>query len=350
MNYFGQSAELESADALPVVANRKQGNASVWIFAVVCLVSGWMLFSALSSAREIAVGNGLTPKASSSNVAIASPPPLTLPPDWDAFAARPQPRPMLLRRLDRPMRVPRRMTVQPAPVQYTPPHANPTEPRVEQPPAISSPARQIVYDAERDQRPVSEPRERNVVEEGRVRATRFVNPAFTVPRGTIITAVLETAIDTTRPGAVRALVQRDVKGFDGSRVLITRGSRLFGTYEGGIAQGQKRAMVRWARLIRPDGVIVNLDSPASDPLGRAGIVGDVETHFWTRFGNALLGSAVSIGTNVAQGAIGGPSVILQNGQAVTQTTTGVEPTLQVDHGTSVSVFVAQDLDFSDVDQ
>ena len=182
-------------------------------------------------------------------------------------------------------------------------------------------------------------------------ATRFANPAFTVPRGTVIPAVLETAIDSTRPGGVRALVQRDVKGFDGSRVLIQRGSRLYGEYEGGVSQGQDRALVRWTRLIRPDGVVINLNSPAADPLGRAGIKGDVDTHFWTRFGNALLGSAFTIGSTVAQGAIGGGAVVVQNGQQVAQTPpTGVQPTLRVDHGTSVSVFVAQDLDFSSVDR
>jgi type IV secretion system protein VirB10 len=349
MNYVPQPAEMEAEDALPTVANRKQSNASVWIFAAFCLLGGWMVFSALSASRDADAMGGLTP--SETSLSISSPPPLDLPAEWDPFVSEPQARPVLLRQIERPAPGPQRPPqTRPAPPSYSPrPSTPPAEPIAER--ATAGPAPRIVYDAARDQRPVASPRERGLVEEDRVRATRFANPAFTVPRGTVIPAVLETAIDSTRPGAVRALVQRPVRGFDGSRVLIQRGSRLFGTYEGGIAQGQKRALVRWTRLIRPDGVVINLDSPASDPLGRAGIEGDVDTHFWTRFGNALLGSAVTIGTTAAQGAFGGGGVILQNGVAASQTeTTGVQPTLRVDHGTSVSVFVAQDLDFADVDQ
>jgi len=63
--------------------------------------------------------------------------------------------------------------------------------------------------------------------------------------------VLETAFDSTRPGLARALVQSDVRGFDGSRVLIPRGSRLIGEYRSDVAPGQHRALVNWTRLIRP---------------------------------------------------------------------------------------------------
>ena len=50
--------------------------------------------------------------------------------------------------------------------------------------------------------------------------------------------------------------------------------------------------VQWQTLTRPDGVQIALDSPAADPLGRAGIGGKVNTHFWSRFGNALLQSTL----------------------------------------------------------
>jgi type IV secretion system protein VirB10 len=35
-------------------------------------------------------------------------------------------------------------------------------------------------------------------------------------------AVLESALDSTRPGLARAIISRDVSGFDGSHVLIAR--------------------------------------------------------------------------------------------------------------------------------
>lgn len=357
MTYVPASEDLHVEDARPLVAQSRLSNTGVWVFAVVCLLGGYMLFDALNDRRTDAQGEGIATSADRSETFIASPPPLSLPPEF-AEANPPLARPILLRATPRtinsPPPAPPAPRAQPQPRSASSAVTPPVEPSALSPPAFSlsgpdGPAPRIVYDAARDG--VTPPRDRAVIEEGRVKATRFSNPAFTVPRGTVIPAVLETAIDSTRPGAVRALVQRDVRGFDGSRVLIHRGSRLYGEYSGDIAQGQKRALVKWVRLIRPDGVIIQLDSPASDPLGRAGIEGDVDTHFWTRFGNALLGTALDVGGTLAAGAIGGGVVVLPGGQQVARTQTqGPQPTLRVDHGTSVSVFVAQDLDFSDVDR
>jgi type IV secretion system protein VirB10 len=192
-------------------------------------------------------------------------------------------------------------------------------------------------------------------EEGsaRVTAERFLNPSLTIPQGTVIPAVLETALDSTRVGGVRALVQRDVSGFDGSRVLIPRGSRLYGEYEASLQPGQNRALVRWTRLIRPDGVTIALDSPSSDPLGRAGIQGKVDTKFLQRFGGALLQSVLDIGVGVAVNrATDGVIVALPGSTQNVRVTEPeqIQPTLKVKHGTSVSVFVARDLDFSTVDR
>ena len=53
-------------------------------------------------------------------------------------------------------------------------------------------------------------------------AKAMVNPATTVTQGTLIPAVLETAIDTNVPGYVRAVVSQDVRSFDGTRVLVPR--------------------------------------------------------------------------------------------------------------------------------
>jgi type IV secretion system protein VirB10 len=96
------------------------------------------------------------------------------------------------------------------------------------------------------------------------KATRMKNPGQTVSQGTLIPAVLETAINSDLPGYVRAVVSSDIRSFDGSRVLVPRSSRLIGQYKSGVAGGQTRAYVMWTRLIRPDGVSVALASPAVD--------------------------------------------------------------------------------------
>jgi type IV secretion system protein VirB10 len=187
-----------------------------------------------------------------------------------------------------------------------------------------------------------------------VHASRLLNPTLTVPQGTVIAGVLETALNSTRAGAARAIVSRDVTGFDGARVLIPRGSRLYGEYGSDVAPGQRRALIRWQRLTRPDGVIINLDSPAADPLGRAGVEGRVNSHFLARFGSAILQSVLDIGVGLATRSVRDDAVIIglpgSTQQITGQQASQVQPTLSVRQGTSVSVFVARDLDFSTVER
>ena len=175
---------------------------------------------------------------------------------------------------------------------------------------------------------------------------------MTVVQGTLIPAVLETALDSTRPGQVRAVVSRDIAGFDGSRVLIPRGSRLIGNYEADLADGQSRAFVEWTRLVRPDGVTIALASPAADLQGRAGVPGRVNTHFLARFGSALLQTTLNLGGSALGRSIGGDSPVVVALPGATQNVTpantgsGIRPTLRVAAGARVSVFVARDLEFS----
>ncbi|WP_162302021.1 TrbI/VirB10 family protein, partial [Croceibacterium ferulae] len=114
-----------------------------------------------------------------------------------------------------------------------------------------------------------------------------VDPRTTVTQGTMIPAVLETAINTDVPGYVRAVVSQDVRSFDGMRILVPRSSRLIGQYQSGLQAGQRRAYVIWTRLIRPDGVSVALASPASAFDGSGGLPGRVDNHFFQRFGSSI---------------------------------------------------------------
>lgn len=188
----------------------------------------------------------------------------------------------------------------------------------------------------------------------RVRATRLRHRETTIMQGTLIPAVLETALDSTRPGQARALVIEDVRGYGGKNILVPRGSRLFGEYQADLAPGQNRALVQWTRLDRPDGVTVPIASPAADPLGRAGIRGRVNSHFFERFGAAILQSSLDLGVSVAARSIGnGPVVVAVPGGALGQNVVQpqqIQRTLTVRQGTRISVFVARDLDFTAVER
>lgn len=188
----------------------------------------------------------------------------------------------------------------------------------------------------------------------RARAGAFANRGTTITQGTLIPAILESALDSTRPGFARAIVSRDVRGFDGTRILIPRGSRLIGEYGSDNEAGQNRALITWTRLIRPDGATVSIDSPVADTMGRTGVRARVNTHFFQRFGGAILQSVLDIGVNAASRAVDAPTVIALPGSfgGVPERVQPqqITPTLTVKRGTSISIFVARDLDFTGVEQ
>lgn len=187
------------------------------------------------------------------------------------------------------------------------------------------------------------------------RARRMTGLDRLIPQGAVLGAVMETALNSDLPGFARATVQRDVRSFDGSAVLIPAGSRLIGQYKSGLAQGASRVFVLWTRLIRPDGVSIELASPATDELGRGGIGGKVNRHFLRRFGGGILTSVISGGINAAAAALSGGSTIIVGsaGEAATLArqagqTSDIPPTITTRQGAAVRVFVARDLDFSQV--
>lgn len=186
---------------------------------------------------------------------------------------------------------------------------------------------------------------------GPARSESLGDPARTVVQGTMIPAVLETALNSDLPGYARAIVSRDVKGFDGSGVVIPRGSRLIGQYKSGLASGQSRAFVVWSRLIRPDGVSIALGSPVMDESGQTGLSGKVDRHFLQRFGGAMLLSVVSA---LPSALIGGSStaLVINSGSDATgaasqalSSDARIAPTIRVPLGTPIQVFAARDLVF-----
>jgi len=194
-------------------------------------------------------------------------------------------------------------------------------------------------------------------EPARASATMLRNQAVLIPQGTTIPAVLETALDSDLPGYARAVVSRDVRGFDGSTILIPRGSRVIGEYRSAVSQGQTRAFVIWTRILRPDGASIMIGSGGGDPLGRAGLAGKVDTHFFEEFSGAVLLTALSAGASAAAGA---PSTEVVIGSGASGATGGIAapfaafapvnipPTIKVAQGTPILIFVQRDLDFVNV--
>jgi len=170
--------------------------------------------------------------------------------------------------------------------------------------------------------------------------------------GASIPCILQTAMDSATPGFVSCILPRDVYSESGTVVLMERGTRVLGEYQGGLQQGRNRLFVLWTRAVTPAGVTVGLASPAADALGRAGFDGRVDTHFWDRFGGALLLSLVDDGLYAAVGrddAVRETARVPSDAAGVAlQNSVDIPATLRRPQGAEVSIFVAQDLNFAGV--
>ena len=195
---------------------------------------------------------------------------------------------------------------------------------------------------------------RQVTPVGQSRADRLPDRNLLITAGTSLPCVLQTAMDSTTPGYVTCVLPRDAWSDNGAVVLMERGTRVLGEYRGGLQQGRRRLFVLWTRAVTPTGVAVALASPAADALGRSGFDGVVDTHFWDRFGGALLLSIVDDGVYAAVGENdGGASTARLPSDAASvalQGSVDIPPTLRKGQGAEVSIFVAQDLDFAGVYQ
>jgi len=186
------------------------------------------------------------------------------------------------------------------------------------------------------------------------RAEVILNPSNTIMQGTMIQAVTETALDSTLPGAVRAIISEDVHSFDGFRILIPRGARLIGRYRSDTALAQSRVMVAWDRIILPDNQTVEISAFGGDELGRTGTTGFVDTRFAQRFGSAALISLIGALPAVAAGQIEDTTTagaardvsgdLRDATQGVMQDFLAIRPLIHVDQGTRITVMVDRDLE------
>ncbi|MBM3624559.1 MAG: TrbI/VirB10 family protein, partial [Alphaproteobacteria bacterium] len=189
-----------------------------------------------------------------------------------------------------------------------------------------------------------------------VRASRLPNRNLLVAQGTAIPCVLETAMSSDVPGFVSCVVSRDVMSDSGNVVLMEKGTQIVGEYRANVRRGSHRLFVLWTRAKTPTGVIVALASPGTDALGRAGFDGEIDTHFWQRFGGALLlsivGDAAAIGRQQLQTSdiqiVNAPGAANTAAAVAVQHSIDIPPTLNKNQGEIVNVFVARDLDFSSV--
>jgi type IV secretion system protein VirB11 len=178
-------------------------------------------------------------------------------------------------------------------------------------------------------------------------------------KGTSIPCVLNTKIDSTYKGFTTCQISKDVYSANGKVLLLERGSTVFGEQNVDIKQGQARVAVLWSRIETPKGVSVDIDSPATGKLGEMGLGAKVNSHFWKRFGGAIMLSMIQdITSNAAtrlqkDGASSNNSNSTTNTQQAAQSmaektldnTINIPPTATVNHGSMINILVVRDVDF-----
>ena len=208
-------------------------------------------------------------------------------------------------------------------------------------------------------------------------ATINRNSSMTLAKGTLPDCTLLTAILTDQPGFLKCLLSAPVMSMDGRVVLMEAGTTLEGEYSQGLQAGQKTIFTLWSRAVTPNFVSVQLNSPGTDALGRAGTSGEVDNKWLERFAGAVLFSLFEDAKQIylsrddarasqrAAGNTYGDTYNIGSQGALSQlSNTGsttksiveemlkqgsqLKPSLYKNQGEVIKVFVARDVDFSTV--
>lgn len=195
-------------------------------------------------------------------------------------------------------------------------------------------------------------------------ARPIARPDALLVRGTYIRCVLETRIVTDIPGFTSCVVTEPVYSINGRRLLLPSGSKVLGRYDAE-PRGPRVAVV-WDRITTPEGIDISMASPGVDGLGGAGHPGHYSAHWGSRIGSALLVSLVSDAFKYAAAKEGPAGAVLGEGGVVVSSPyesstartmerlanqaldTRRPPTVTIQQGTLLNVYVARDVDFSAV--
>lgn len=194
-----------------------------------------------------------------------------------------------------------------------------------------------------------------------VKAGKPLNLDMLLIRGTTIPCAQDPKIVTTYPGTIACTVTKDVYSANGKVLLVERGTQATGEQRKALLQGQARIFVVWTRLVTPNGVPADLDSPGADALGASGLEAYVDTHFWDRFGGAVMLSLINDAgqslSNLSSSSGSGDNRIQFNNTTTAgenlaaetlKNTINIPPTAYSNQGSALTIFVARDVDFGDV--
>lgn len=166
-------------------------------------------------------------------------------------------------------------------------------------------------------------------------------------------------------GRISCLIGEDVYSANHYVKLLPAGTVARGFYRTGALQhGRSRMFVIWTELRTPEPgslQIPLIDTEATGPLGEAGISGWIDTHFWERFGNALMLSTVQDVAAAASDSAPGKdrntdytentrAAASEMAKTALENSINIPPTMYLNQGDVIGIMTGTDIDFSSVYQ
>jgi type IV secretion system protein VirB10 len=216
--------------------------------------------------------------------------------------------------------------------------------------------------------------ERVAYKEGKfptIRSWTDPDRTYKLSRFTTIPCVLETSVITGVSGVTPFRCHIHTPNGKGVRspadvVLFDEGTVVGGFYKSNVSEGDKRVVMGTAQAETPFGVKVAFgDMPVADMLGAGGVPGSVDNHWGQRIGGALLLALADAGVSMAEATLqnagrnsnnaqfnfgggGGANLngLTQVTNAVLAKTINIPPTVSLNQGDMVTLWITEDIDFS----
>jgi len=186
------------------------------------------------------------------------------------------------------------------------------------------------------------------------------DPNLFLVRGTFIPCSMDVKLISMVGGQITCTIAEDIYSANGNVLLVEKGSTAVGTYKKtGLKNGMNRLYAIWEDIRTPNNIIISIGSGASDELGSAGMVGDVDNHWGMRVGGAILLSVID---DVLSATAANLNRTDSDSFTINNTTSGtsdmadimlqqyinIPPTLYKHQGDLINIYVNKDVDFSKV--
>lgn len=153
--------------------------------------------------------------------------------------------------------------------------------------------------------------------DGRTLEDKFTYPMnrkWVLTADRYISGILETEISSSIPGTVILVVDRPVFAAEGWTVVFPQYTKVICEYQSLNKISDSRLSLKCTRAIRPDGAsLLFTEAHGTDPMGRNGLVGDIDYRTVEKYGTAFImagisalagaGSTVSSNPIAQQGAV-----------------------------------------------